>query len=138
MWRYDLGGVELYDARARMWSPEMGTFLSVDEYAFADRTNTLWAWPNQNPVRFGDPSGRSRPPGGRLDVGLFTSSQISSIFDASGQAALSASRSWDAGNYASAYGHFAGSVAIFEAGIAASLLARRPATSADCSTSATG
>lgn len=59
MWRFDLGGgVELYDARARMWSPKLGTFLSVDEFDFHDPTSTLWAWPNQNPVTFSDPSGR--------------------------------------------------------------------------------
>jgi len=59
MWRFDLGaGNELYDARARMWSPKLGTFLSVDEYDFHDPTSTLWGWPNQNPVGFSDPSGR--------------------------------------------------------------------------------
>lgn len=62
MWRFDVGTagnpVELYDARARMWSPALGTFLSVDQFAFHDPTSTLWAWPNQNPVTFSDPSGR--------------------------------------------------------------------------------
>jgi RHS repeat-associated protein len=57
MWRYDVGGVELYDARARMWSPDIGTFLSIDEYVFHDPRGTLWSWPNQNPIRFRDPSG---------------------------------------------------------------------------------
>jgi hypothetical protein len=41
MWRYDVAGIELYDARARMWSPEMGSFLRVDEYAFHDATLML-------------------------------------------------------------------------------------------------
>ncbi len=58
MWRFDVGGTELYDARARMWSPALGSFLSVDEYAFHDPTSTLWAWPNQNPITFSDPFGR--------------------------------------------------------------------------------
>jgi RHS repeat-associated protein len=59
MWRFDLGaGTELYDARARMWSPALGSFLSVDEFDFHDPTSTLWAWPNQNPITFSDPFGR--------------------------------------------------------------------------------
>jgi RHS repeat-associated protein len=59
MWRFDLGGgVEVYDARARMWSPKLGTFLSVDEFAFHDSRSTLWGWPSQNPIRYSDPSGR--------------------------------------------------------------------------------
>ena len=59
MWRFDLGGgVEVYDARARMWSPKLGTFLSVDEFAFHDPTTTLWGWPGQNPARRRDPFGR--------------------------------------------------------------------------------
>jgi len=44
--------------RAREWSPELGVFLSIDEYEFHDRKSTLWGWPNQNPVRFDDPTGR--------------------------------------------------------------------------------
>ena len=58
MWRFDVAGTELYDARARMWSPALGTFLSVDEFAFHDARSTLWAWPSQNPTRWRDPSGR--------------------------------------------------------------------------------
>jgi hypothetical protein len=62
MWRFDLGGgVELYDARARMWSPRLGTFLSIDEFAYHDPRSTLWGWPNQNPSRYADPSGRCGP-----------------------------------------------------------------------------
>jgi RHS repeat-associated protein len=61
MWRFDLGGGnELYDARARMWSPKLGTFLSVDEFAFHDQHSTLWGWPGQNSIRWGDPFGRGR------------------------------------------------------------------------------
>jgi RHS repeat-associated protein len=58
MWRFEVGGTELYDARARMWSPALGSFLSVDEFVFHDSKGTLWSWPNQNPVTFSDPSGR--------------------------------------------------------------------------------
>jgi RHS repeat-associated protein len=58
MWRYDIAGTELYDARARMWSPALGTFLSVDEFAIHDPKGTLWSWPNQSPIRYRDPSGR--------------------------------------------------------------------------------
>ncbi len=62
MWRFDLGTpgnpIELYDARARMWSPKLGTFLSVDEFAFHDARSTLWGWPGQNSIRWRDPTGR--------------------------------------------------------------------------------
>jgi YD repeat-containing protein len=34
------GGI--YDVRARWWSPQMGAFLSVDEFAYHDRNSTLW------------------------------------------------------------------------------------------------
>lgn len=60
MWRFDVNGTELYDARARLWAPELGSFLSIDEYAFHDRTSTLWGWPSASPVRHRDPSGRFR------------------------------------------------------------------------------
>jgi RHS repeat-associated protein len=58
MWRFDVNGTELYDARARLWAPELGTFLSIDEFQYANRTTTLWGWPGQSPVRYADPSGR--------------------------------------------------------------------------------
>lgn len=57
MWRYQIGATELYDARARLWSPALGTFLSVDEYWAHDPDSTLWGWPGQNPVRWRDPTG---------------------------------------------------------------------------------
>jgi RHS repeat-associated protein len=47
-----------YDVRARQWSPELGVFLSVDEYGWHDDRTTLWGWPWMNPPRFRDPSGR--------------------------------------------------------------------------------
>jgi RHS repeat-associated protein len=58
MWHLEVGGTELYDARARVWSPALGSFLAVDEFDFQDPASTLWAWPNQNPITFSDPSGR--------------------------------------------------------------------------------
>ena len=50
------GGI--YDVRARQWSPELGAFLAIDEYEYHDSESTLWGWPNQNPVRYADPTGR--------------------------------------------------------------------------------
>jgi RHS repeat-associated protein len=47
-----------YDVRARQWSPELGVFLSIDDFDMHDEKTTLWGWPNQNPVRFIDYSGR--------------------------------------------------------------------------------
>ena len=49
-----------YDVRARQWSPELGTFLSIDEFQYQEAKSTLWGWPNQNPNRFGDPQGRGK------------------------------------------------------------------------------
>ncbi|MCW5777488.1 MAG: hypothetical protein KIS87_13710, partial [Phycisphaeraceae bacterium] len=53
----NIGGLELYDMRARVWAPELGSFLSIDEYAFHSTRTTLWGWPGQNPIRWRDPSG---------------------------------------------------------------------------------
>jgi RHS repeat-associated protein len=58
-WYQNIGGTEIYDVRARQWAPALGTFLSIDEYAYHDANSTLWGWPNQNPVKFRDPSGKS-------------------------------------------------------------------------------
>jgi RHS repeat-associated protein len=52
------GGDEIYDMRARLWSPDLGVFLSIDEFPFHDRRSTLWGWPGQNPLKWSDPSGR--------------------------------------------------------------------------------
>jgi RHS repeat-associated protein len=49
----------IYDVRARQWAPEIGAFLSIDEYAYHDIRSTLWAWPQQNPVALSDTTGRS-------------------------------------------------------------------------------
>jgi RHS repeat-associated protein len=46
-----------YDVRARQWSPELGVFLSVDEYWAHDVRSTLWGWGRQNPITFSDPTG---------------------------------------------------------------------------------
>ena len=48
-----------YDVRARQWSPELGVFLSVDEFRYHSKRTTLWGWPGQNPMRFRDPRGRN-------------------------------------------------------------------------------
>ncbi|MFZ5896860.1 MAG: RHS repeat-associated core domain-containing protein [Myxococcota bacterium] len=48
----------LYDFRARVWSPDLGAFLQPDEYVFLKGTGTLWSWPGQNPYKYRDPSGR--------------------------------------------------------------------------------
>lgn len=56
-------GAELYDMRARWWAPQLGTFLSVDAFTYADRRTTLWGWPGQNPLTWTDPSGHAGVPG---------------------------------------------------------------------------
>ena len=63
------GGI--YDVRARQWSPELGVFLSVDEFEEHDRRSTLWGWPRQNPVRFRDPSGHEPAPLGPRGACMF-------------------------------------------------------------------
>lgn len=58
-WWSEFGGTAgTYDMRARIWAPELGVFLSIDEFAYHDARGTLWSWPNQSPVRFGDAAGR--------------------------------------------------------------------------------
>jgi RHS repeat-associated protein len=49
-----------YDMRARVWSPDLGTFLSIDGLQYHDSTSTLFGWPGQNPLKFRDPSGHYR------------------------------------------------------------------------------
>ena len=56
-WASTLAG-GIYDVRARQWSPALGVFLQVDEFAFQSSRTTPWGWPSQNPVRFRDPRGR--------------------------------------------------------------------------------
>jgi RHS repeat-associated protein len=62
----------LYDVRARQWSPQLGAFLTIDEFAFHDAKTTLWGWPAQNPVSRMDPSGRFDPAGFIVGVGAST------------------------------------------------------------------
>ncbi len=40
-----------------MWSPELGAFLSPDEFGYVTTEGTLWSWPNQNPIAIRDPFG---------------------------------------------------------------------------------
>jgi RHS repeat-associated protein len=49
-----------YDVRARQWSPELGSFLSVDEFRYHDKNSTLWGWPSMNPAHFRDSTGRKQ------------------------------------------------------------------------------
>ncbi|HEY6562784.1 MAG TPA: polymorphic toxin type 10 domain-containing protein, partial [Polyangiaceae bacterium] len=55
--RLTFGG-DFYDFRARVWSPELGSFLQPDEFGYVTPTGTLWSWPGQNPYRWRDPYGR--------------------------------------------------------------------------------
>jgi RHS repeat-associated protein len=60
-----------YDVRARQWSPELGVFLSVDEFRYHRSRGTLWGWPGQNPIRYRDPTGRFAPsPGIVIATGI--------------------------------------------------------------------
>lgn len=47
-----------YDVRARQWSPELGIFLTIDEYEYFSNRTTLWGWPGMNPSQHSDPRGR--------------------------------------------------------------------------------
>ena len=58
-WSPVAGGT--YDVRARQWSPELGVFLSVDEFDWFSETTTLWGWPGMSPSRYSDPRGRGSP-----------------------------------------------------------------------------
>src|SRR5688500_13088661 len=72
-WYYQYLGGGIYDFRARVWSPALGSFLQPDEFGYLTPTGTLWSWPGQNPYRWRDPSGRYAgpvPPGVGNPVGL--------------------------------------------------------------------
>ncbi|MBK7582065.1 MAG: hypothetical protein IPI67_17895 [Myxococcales bacterium] len=56
-WFFNGQGIDLYDFRNRVWSPELGAFLSPDDFIYHRGTGTLWSWPGQNPIRHRDPSG---------------------------------------------------------------------------------
>jgi RHS repeat-associated protein len=49
--------IDLYDMRARWWCPQLGTFISVDGFAFHSMHTTLWGWGGQNPLRWRDTTG---------------------------------------------------------------------------------
>jgi RHS repeat-associated protein len=59
-WTHDWtsASAPLVDMRARVWSPGMAAFTSVDELGYHDARSTLWGWPRQNPISWSDPSGR--------------------------------------------------------------------------------
>lgn len=64
-WWSDFGGAAgTYDMRARIWAPELGVFLSIDEFPYHDARGTLWSWPNENPVSYSDPTGHIPEYGG--------------------------------------------------------------------------
>jgi RHS repeat-associated protein len=65
---FDAAAGGVYDVRARWWSPQMGAFLQLDEYAFHRPNSTLWGWPGQNPILFRDPYGEG---GDIADPGLW-------------------------------------------------------------------
>jgi RHS repeat-associated protein len=48
----------LYDVRARQWSPDIGSFTSIDELQFHESRGTLWSWPGSSPLLWLDPWGR--------------------------------------------------------------------------------
>jgi hypothetical protein len=129
MWHLEVGGTELYDARARVWSPALGSFLAVDEFAAHDPTTTLWGWPGQNPDRFSDPSGRNTA---NTWVGIFTQADRDSVFAQSAQLNWESGRDWDAGNHITAgLKLWASAGAFYNAAVPMRLLAKRRPTSAD-------
>jgi len=48
----------IYDVRNRQWAPELGAFLSADEFEFLGTSGTLWSWPGENPMKWRDLFGR--------------------------------------------------------------------------------
>ncbi len=92
----------LYDFRNRVWSPELGAFLSPDEFVFHTE-GTLWSWPGQNPMRYRDPWGlvvplpSPQPSDGYFGIpGVFTFTEVGLFMFSS---ALDAAK---AGNYGDA------------------------------------
>ena len=48
---------QLYDVRARWWSPQLGVFTAIDRFAHHDGRSTLWGWAHQGPTRWRDTTG---------------------------------------------------------------------------------
>ncbi|MFO0737731.1 MAG: hypothetical protein U0270_17695 [Labilithrix sp.] len=119
-----LGGVEVYDMRARQWVPELGAFLSIDELRFHDSRSTLWGWPRQNPLRWSDPFGRNA-----VDYSGQTAALNALTNDLYGASAFFADRtaeSWSQGWYGDAIFSASVTAATGLLGAASSLLPRRP------------
>ncbi len=86
-WWSDFGGPDgTYDMRARVWSPELGIFLSADAFAYHDARSTLWGWPGMNPLRYRDPSGRA----GEELAYVAEAGEVSGVFAVGTGAALGA------------------------------------------------
>ncbi len=94
-------GAGLYDVRARAWSPEMGAFTSIDEYAFHDARSTLWGWPGENPARWSDLTGHNRPPWDPSS-GFFSPEQTSVLYSASAFFVDKTTTDYNSGNYGDA------------------------------------
>jgi RHS repeat-associated protein len=56
-----------YEIRTRWWVPELATFVSIDLLTRHTTKTTAWGWPNQNPVRFRDLTGRGGPEDAIID-----------------------------------------------------------------------
>jgi len=100
-WFSDVAG-GIYDVRNRQWSPELGAFLTPDEFRYFHTEGTLWSWPNQNPLTFRDPNGRFPPLLLLLGGGLLVGSASSS-----GMPGLEDPTSFAAGTYVLSAGLFA-------------------------------
>jgi plasmid stabilization system protein ParE len=46
--------VEVYDVRARQWCPELGAFLSIDEYEYHDETRRFGGGRIVSPIRWAE------------------------------------------------------------------------------------
>ncbi|HEY6558770.1 MAG TPA: hypothetical protein VI072_15910 [Polyangiaceae bacterium] len=102
--RLTFGG-DFYDFRARVWSPELGSFLQPDEFGYVTPTGTLWSWPGQNPYRWRDPTGRMihMPQQTQDDLQLYSAASAWLFQNAASQ--------FNSGAYASAALDFAAGIA---------------------------
>ena len=132
MWRFDFGGgVEVYDARARMWSPKLGTFLWWMSSTFHDQTTTLWGWGGQNPIRWSDPFGRNVV--SYAHQAQLLNEQQDDLFGASAFFASQTADAWASGSYGAAAFDASVTAATGLGGAFVSLLPRHP-ESADFAT----